>query len=795
MLAAQEFIPLLGAAIPRFGQYPPNPGQEHCILHAPGTPLMIVAGPGAGKTTVLVLRALRLVFVDDLLPEQVVLTTFTKKAADEIRARLIEWGQALKEHLTQHPPVGAGPSFADALERIDINRFVTGTLDSFCEDALTRYRDPQDSPVVVVEGFVADAALLSDGIFASGAGQNPDLDAFQARFTFDGKSPANVGEKLRTSRTLIDRFVHDQVDLQAYSTSTDATAARSAMKEVAEGYWAGLQTASRLDFAVLEQTFLERLRSGHLHRLTESIRAVLVDEYQDTNPLQESIYLELVRLSGASYSIVGDDDQSLYRFRGATIELFRDFIDRFTAALPSVPVPHKADLVENYRSTPEIVEFFNRFITTDPAFSAARVQPPKPLIVPRVAANGLPVLGLFRPDADTLASALSAFLHSVFRGGGYDLPGGGGLRIVGPPDADFGDAVVLGHTVNEYASSFMGKPPRARFPRLLREHLAQAGTSVFNPRGRALRDIPEVGVLLGLIAECIDPNATIQASMLLRSEAVRYLADWRAAARTFLGSNPAPSQPHGLPEFVAAWQARTPQGAMVWPDEWPILELCFKLICWFPLFQDDPEGQIYLEAITRTIAQAATFSSYGSTIVHGRPPHDENSARSAIRDILAPIAEGAIEVDEDIMPSVPRDRLTFMTIHQAKGLEFPLVIVDVSSDYQRNSPQQRFRRFPDGPGNVQHAEDDLAPFAAIGPLRMARTALERTFDDLVRLYYVAYSRPESVLLLVGLDKCLQYRTSIQHVATGWRSDGSWTWSSPVLGKPPPLANAIPLTLI
>ena len=148
------------------------------------------------------------------------------------------------------------------------------------------------------------------------------------------------------------------------------------------------------------------------------------------------------------------------------------------------------------------------------------------------------------------------------------------------------------------------------------------------------------------------------------------------------------------------------------------------------------------------------------------------------------------------MPSVPRDRLAMMTIHQAKGLEYPLVIVDVASDFRTNHPKTRFRRFPAGPSNVAAVEDDLAHVCAVGALRQQRTALQRAFEDLVRLYYVAYSRAQSALLLVGLDPSLQYRSRIQNVATFWRSDGTWAWTTPHgTARPPPLANAVPLELI
>ena len=281
----------------------------------------------------------------------------------------------------------------------------------------------------------------------------------------------------------------------------------------------------------------------------------------------------------------------------------------------------------------------------------------------------------------------------------------------------------------------------------------------------------------------------------MRQDARRYLERWRSAGRAFVAANPAPNAPHTLGDFIHSWQLRRPQTAAAWPPEWPLLELCFKLVSWIPYLRDDSEGQVHIEAVTRCIAQASTFSSYRSLILHGQGPHDDKSVQKAISDIFVPLAESAVDVDEDVMPHIPRGVLPIMTVHQAKGLEFPLVIVDVASDYKTNHRLQRFRRFPESPSSVQKLEDHLAPHCPIGPLRMTRQGLERTFEDLIRLYYVAYSRPQSALILVGLDKCLQYDTAIRHIATGWRQDETWPWRTPVSGRNPGMANNIPLTLI
>ena len=103
-----------------------------------------------------------------------------------------------------------------------------------------------------------------------------------------------------------------------------------------------------------------------------------------------------------------------------------------------------------------------------------------------------------------------------------------------------------------------------------------------------------------------------------------------------------------------------------------------------------------------------------------------------------------------------------------------------------------FLRFPDNISNVVQAEDDVEPYLE-SPLRWDRAGIDRTFDDLVRLYYVAYSRPQSVLMLVGCEKCLTYgkgadysQGAIPNIALSWRRDKSWPWRQGFNSPRPPI---------
>jgi DNA helicase-2/ATP-dependent DNA helicase PcrA len=317
--------------------------------------------------------------------------------------------------------------------------------------------------------------------------------------------------------------------------------------------------------------------------------------------------------------------------------------------------------------------------------------------------------------------------------------------------------------------------------------MAARGMQVFNPRGRSLRDIEPVEQLLGLALLTIDPpdrpSGRLLETMSITNVAKFFMRRWTDAAQRFLRTGPLPVYGRSINQEMEEWRdyVAIGGGPKRSSRDWPFLDVIYGLLPWLPYFENDPEGQVYLEAISRAAGQAAGFSAYGGKLirpVNANSPddHGRRSVEAILRDVITPIAENVIDVDEEIMPSIPRDRLSVMTIHQAKGLEYPLVIIDVGADFTTNHRKNRFRRFPEEPSSTAMVEDMLAPFTPeLGPLRTARSGLDRSFEDLIRLYYVAFSRPQTVLMLVGCDKALRWTSTIKNVALGWRQDETWAW--------------------
>jgi len=283
-----------------------NPEQREAVLHLRG-PLLILAGAGSGKTRVITSRIAYLVGDGHAKPEEVLAVTFTNKAAEEMRARV------------------------EALLGADCSRMWVSTFHSLCARLLRR-----EAPAI---GLSRDFVI------------------------YDSSDQLTVVKQAMKALHIDDSFVQPRAALSRIGSAKnrmegpDAIAAAAGwnrrdehVAKIYAHYLAALKDANALDFDDLllktvdlfEQS--ERVRAKY----SEQFKFVMVDEYQDTNRPQ---YLLIKRLAEfhRNLCVVGDPDQSIYKWRGADLRNILDFEQDFGEAVI-------VKLERNYRSTQVILD-------------------------------------------------------------------------------------------------------------------------------------------------------------------------------------------------------------------------------------------------------------------------------------------------------------------------------------------------------------------------------------------------------------------------------------------------------
>ena len=786
-----------------------NEDQKKSILANSNESLFIVAGPGSGKTTVIVLKILKYIFVDDIAPEEILATTFTRKAANELHSRILSWGDQIKNYLIDNiteEDMNEEIRLINLIEKkIDLNKINIGTTDSVGEDLLRVHREPGTNQPLVIEDFVSKSAM-TNVLIKNNDYLNEDLREYLKSFTTKEKleEPSKMAEILLN---LKNRMYYDQVNFdEVYEKFPNKSGGNLALNAI-KNYEKELKKRNIIDFPMLEFKFLTKLKNHKLDVFLDNIKIILIDEYQDTNLIQEDIYFTIAKSAlknNGSITVVGDDDQSLYRFRGATVDLFTNFKQR---AHDKVRINVKEiNLRTNYRSSESIINHCNHFVELDKEYQKARVNEKPKIIAPDFNNDEIPVLGMFRNNSQLLAKDLTKLINNLINNGETTL------KIKRIINKDYYTKITHKHGLTEikkhekeniknnknldkitlkldenYGSasdiailSYSPKEMKGSTPTFnyyLRKNLKKLRKpiEVFNPKGRDLQEVKEVAIFCGLILECIDPQGLIQKSdKQIQKLADRNMTRWRFQARDYIKNKPEPNEPISLSEFVISWQNRHPKNREKWPENASLMELAYKLITWIEVLQDDVEGIVYLEAITRSIKQTGFFNKYSGNIVFTNVETEKESILEAIWNIFIPIATGGVGIDEDLLETLPDDRINIMSIHQSKGLEFPLVIVDVGSKFKKNQVNTQNLRFPKMEPKNRSIEDSIRCFSSLG--KSERSEKDRSFDDLTRLYFVAFSRAENVLLLVGLLPSIEgYKVKddfkqIPNVALGWSRD-------------------------
>ena len=304
-------------------------GQLELIGHLEG-PTLGIAGPGTGKTLAVALRGTNILLRGLAQPEHLVLCTYSRPAARELQQRFIALATA------------AGcPG--------DLSRVRIGTIHSLCRRMLRshgRRGGPGTDFAVLNED--EQWRLLSrrfDEVFG------PDLNVLE-REGWRWREPRLV---IRHGRRFFERLCDELIDPGQLIDSWDPF--HAALGRCYQRYRDLLLGEGSTDFDHLQRWAAELLEYDRTAGLISAgIRYLICDEYQDTSYAQEHILLRLCRGYG-NICVVGDDDQGIYRFRGASVRNLLEFPGHFSSC-------HTVALSVNHRSHPAIVDFYDRWMAT-----------------------------------------------------------------------------------------------------------------------------------------------------------------------------------------------------------------------------------------------------------------------------------------------------------------------------------------------------------------------------------------------------------------------------------------------
>jgi DNA helicase-2/ATP-dependent DNA helicase PcrA len=321
-----------------------NDAQRRAITHGEG-PLLVIAGAGTGKTRVITERIRHLLETDaSLSGENILGLTFTDKAAGEMKARVVKAaGERAKEVTlkTFHAFCEALLKDVDAdhvmLDKVDHWILLRRNLHRLQLDRYRRLAEPGQFLSDFIEFFSrCQDELVSSGDYLRYAGQ--------------------LAAELEAER--------GQLDADTLGEGEEAVARE---REIARAYQASeelLREKKRSSFGSLITGAVELLERNAELRASQQkrYRYILVDEFQDTNIAQLRL-LELLANENRNIFAVGDNDQAIYRFRGASFGSFKLFLERFAGWREGEDsTPFRVSLTENYRSTPNILRVASQVI-------------------------------------------------------------------------------------------------------------------------------------------------------------------------------------------------------------------------------------------------------------------------------------------------------------------------------------------------------------------------------------------------------------------------------------------------
>jgi DNA helicase-2/ATP-dependent DNA helicase PcrA len=588
-----------------------NPRQREAVVHA-GSPLLIVAGAGSGKTRVLTHRIAWLLAERGAHPGEIMSITFTNKAAAEMKERV------------------------DALVGRRANAMWVSTFHSMCVRILRR----EAKHLGVRSAFSvydADDTRRLVGLVLR------DLELDPKKFSARGVAAqiSNLKNELLSADDAAERAANDF---------------ERKVAEVYGVYQARLRTANAFDFddLIMETVALLQRLPAVAEYYRRRFRHVLVDEYQDTNHAQYVLVRELVApaaegVEPAELCVVGDSDQSIYAFRGASIRNIIEFEQDF-------PNARTIMLEQNYRSTQRILSAANAVIARNPNRRDKRLwsdQGDGPKVVGYVADNE-------HDEAAFVAQEID--------------------RLVDSGEIRNSDVAVFYRT-NSQSRVFEDVFLRVGLP-----YKVVGGVRFYERK--EVRDAlaylrvlsnPEDTVSLRRILNVPKRGIGERAEELVATYADRQRISFAAALRI------AAEQPEKIPGLVTRSQRCIAAFVQLLDeltelvergeDTAEILEAVYARTGYAAELEasDDPQDGSRRENLAELVTVAREFA--GDAAVADLDDSDVEVGAPAPGSLAAFLERVALVADADSIPDNDEGMVTLMTLHTAKGLEFPVVFL------------------------------------------------------------------------------------------------------------------------
>ncbi len=655
-----------------------NNAQKEAINSIDGL-VLITAGPGTGKTFTLVKRAVYLIQECGVKPEQIMMATFTEKAAKELVTRITN-------------------ELADRDISVNVNEMYIGTFHSLC--------------LRIIKEHLEFTRLKRNYRL---------LDTFDQKYlVFRNfhrfKNIEGIDELLSKGGTwkrsdeicnYVNHLSEEMVDSEALKK--DGKPEIRTLGEILSVYWEMLQDGNLMDFSTIQTECYRLLTENRkiLEELQGKIQYLMIDEYQDTNYIQEQI----VFLLGAKHHnicVVGDDDQGLYRFRGATIRNILEFPNKFADEECKI-IP----LVVNYRSNSDIVDFYNEWMVTT---SGAKFK--------------------FSWDKYRYEKKIEPHAKS-------DIQSSAVVKLCSQDDEDEWHAKILEFIVQLKESgkltdynqlAFLFSSVKHQRVTALANYLEKNGINVYSPRSDMFFKRSEImlslGCLMLMFPKYVSKLENGQFDF-LHEEHYRYYKDCIVAANEYVTK----AENKELLQFIR--KHGKAHAGLTGTTDYAYSGLLYKLFMYKP-FSDILDTDMSVGVVdirpTRNLAlltQIIGKFEYLHRVDVFNGSYIERNTELLFNLYLKLLYDGGISEYEDEAEYAPSGCVSFLTIHQSKGMEFPIVFVDSLS----NSPRKTYKDL------MAEVEEKYFHRPAFEPYEQTK------YFDFWRLYYTAFSRAQDLLIL------------------------------------------------